>query len=339
MKKMLPLLCLAFAVLFSSCNKEKFICKITYPYDGTTALANSDLTVTVEATDTKNTIVKISLTFDELFPIMEATAEPFTFLIPADKLIPGRHTIKAVAVNSKGERAEATATVYAAKNLNLPDESPDFVTFTNEQFPAGWSTYTWEIDNTVGFDDKYSLRAANRPALVFAQKTMEVPGYIEFYSKGEHIDLFIDNVLAQDNSSIQVGDWTKSTYFFEKGKHLFKWQAGEANTHIDAITFAASVLPVITTDYITYIHATTAISGGNIIHNGNSLIICRGVCWSTSQNPTTHDYKTENGTGTGSFKSYLGNLSPNTTYYLRAYAINWVGTSYGEQKSFKTLSE
>ena len=48
------------------------------------------------------------------------------------------------------------------------NESPDFVTFANEEFPTGWSTYTWETDNTMGHNDKYSLRSANYPALVFA---------------------------------------------------------------------------------------------------------------------------------------------------------------------------
>ncbi len=63
----------------------------------------------------------------------------------------------------------------------------------------------------------------------------------------------------------------------------------------------------------------------------------RGVCWSTSQNPTVSNSHTTNGSGTGSFTSNITGLTENTTYYVRAYATDSKGTSYGEQKSFTTL--
>jgi hypothetical protein len=65
----------------------------------------------------------------------------------------------------------------------------------------------------------------------------------------------------------------------------------------------------------------------------------RGVIWSTSPNPTISlPTKTTSGTGTGSFTSSLTGLSPLTTYYVRAYATNVVGTSYGQQITFVTPS-
>ena len=63
----------------------------------------------------------------------------------------------------------------------------------------------------------------------------------------------------------------------------------------------------------------------------------RGVCWSVNPNPTMEDKHTEDGTGVGQFVSNLPNLAINTTYYLRAYATNEVGTSYGEEVTFTTL--
>ncbi len=60
----------------------------------------------------------------------------------------------------------------------------------------------------------------------------------------------------------------------------------------------------------------------------------RGVCWSTSESPTTADSKTTDGTGTGEFTSSITGLTAGTTYYVRAYATNAVGTSYGSQVSF-----
>ena len=97
------------------------------------------------------------------------------------------------------------------------------------------------------------------------------------------------------------------------------------------------VLPTVTTNAVTNIKATTATCGGYVSSDGNSTVTSRGICWSTSQNPTINDNKTTDGSGTGSYTSNISNLTPNTTYYVRAYATNEKGTSYGEEKSFTTL--
>ncbi|WP_290835744.1 serine hydrolase [Flavobacterium sp.] len=98
-----------------------------------------------------------------------------------------------------------------------------------------------------------------------------------------------------------------------------------------------ATLPTLTTAAITSIETTTAISGGIISSDGASNVTSRGICWSTNTNPTTADTKTTNGTGTGTFVSNLTGLLPNTTYYVRAYATNSVGTAYGNQVSFSTF--
>ncbi len=95
--------------------------------------------------------------------------------------------------------------------------------------------------------------------------------------------------------------------------------------------------PTVTTAAITAITTTTATGGGNVTADGNSAVIARGVCWSTSEYPTTDSDTTKNGTGTGAFVSLLTGLTGNTTYYVRAYAINSFGKTYGEQITFKTL--
>jgi len=92
----------------------------------------------------------------------------------------------------------------------------------------------------------------------------------------------------------------------------------------------------LTTDNVTAITTTTAICGGNITYIGGANITDRGVCWSTSQPPTLSNQYTTNGSGSGTFTSNLIGLSPNTTYYVRAYAINNAGIAYGTQKSLTT---
>lgn len=68
--------------------------------------------------------------------------------------------------------------------------------------------------------------------------------------------------------------------------------------------------------------------------SGGSSVTARGVCWSTSHNPTVNDSHTSEGSGTGRFSSNISGLATGTTYYVRAYATNSVGTAYGEERSF-----
>lgn len=99
-----------------------------------------------------------------------------------------------------------------------------------------------------------------------------------------------------------------------------------------------STAPVLTTANITSITANGASTGGNITSDGGANITARGVVWSTSQNPTIAlTTKTVDGVGVGVFTSSISALTPNTTYYVRAYATNSMGTSYGNEITFTTI--
>ena len=97
-----------------------------------------------------------------------------------------------------------------------------------------------------------------------------------------------------------------------------------------------ALAPVITTAAVTNITGTQATCGGNITSDGGAEVTARGVCWSTSQNPTTSNSKTTDGTGIGTFISTITGLAANSIYYIRAYASNSSGTSYGNQVSLTT---
>ncbi len=92
----------------------------------------------------------------------------------------------------------------------------------------------------------------------------------------------------------------------------------------------------LTTTPVSSITGNSAISGGNITNDGDTVVTARGVCWNTSPNPTIADFKTTDGTGTGLFISNLTGLTENAVYYIRAYATNSVGTAYGNELSFTT---
>ena len=101
---------------------------------------------------------------------------------------------------------------------------------------------------------------------------------------------------------------------------------------------ASVIIPTLTTTTVTELTTTTAKSGGNITDNGGGAITARGICLSISANPTTSDITTADGAGTGIYESSLTDLTPGTTYYVRAYATNSAGTAYGNEVSFNTVA-
>lgn len=95
-------------------------------------------------------------------------------------------------------------------------------------------------------------------------------------------------------------------------------------------------LASVTTDAIGSANENSASGGGNVSADGGASVSARGLCWNTSGNPTISDAYSSDGSGTGTFSSSLSGLNSSTTYYVRAYATNQVGTAYGNQVSFTT---
>lgn len=132
-------------------------------------------------------------------------------------------------------------------------------------------------------------------------------------------------------SNLNLG--TKYYYYYEydNGVDVLK-------TDVNSFLAIIEGLPEVTTSEVTEIYTTTATCGGEVTNDGGLTVKARGVCWGKTPNPNLSDSHTTDGTGTGHFTSHLTELSKNTTYYVRAYATNDKGTSYGEQKMFTTLS-
>ena len=107
---------------------------------------------------------------------------------------------------------------------------------------------------------------------------------------------------------------------------------------VRSVSTPAPGLPIVITDTISNLTDTTAVGGGNVINDGGVPVNVRGICWDTIPYPTINKNNTVNGSGTGSFTSNISGLKHGTTYYVRAYATNSVGTAYGNEVSFTTIS-
>jgi len=97
-------------------------------------------------------------------------------------------------------------------------------------------------------------------------------------------------------------------------------------------------LPAVTTATVTDITKTSAVLGGNVTYDGGGEVTARGLVWGSAENPTLEDNVIDGGTGTGEFSADLAGLEIFTTYHVRAWATNSVGTTYGENTEFTTLA-
>ena len=135
-------------------------------------------------------------------------------------------------------------------------------------------------------------------------------------------------------SSSITGLTAKTTYYIRAYA-----TNGEGTGYGNEVNFTTlATVPSITTTAVSAIKTTTSTSGGNITSDGGAAVIARGVCWSISHDPTTAGNKTTDSNDAGSFTSNLSGLLANTTYYVRAYAINSAGTGYGDEVSFKSYA-
>ncbi|MGD0038002.1 MAG: pectinesterase family protein [Bacteroidota bacterium] len=105
---------------------------------------------------------------------------------------------------------------------------------------------------------------------------------------------------------------------------------------ITVTTYAAVVVPTVTTNTVSSIGVSTALSGGKIIDWGGAAITVKGLCWGTSANPTLANSYTNDGTDITAFTRSMSGLSAATLYHVRAYATNSAGTGFGGDSTFTT---
>ncbi len=103
-------------------------------------------------------------------------------------------------------------------------------------------------------------------------------------------------------------------------------------------TIILTTRPEVITSEPTQISMFSAMVGGEVLKDNGYDVTTRGICYSTTENPTINDSKVERGKNIGSFTCELTGLTPQTVYYARAFATNANGTAYGQQVTFTTKS-
>ncbi len=117
-----------------------------------------------------------------------------------------------------------------------------------------------------------------------------------------------------------------------------KWNASSSSWEISSGSNSANNAFEVITSLVDYYSNNSASSGGEVVADGGSSVIARGVVWDTSPDPMIDGSKTTDGTGSGTFTSEFTNLLDSTKYYYRAYATNSNRTVYGTTYSFQTMS-
>jgi hypothetical protein len=150
---------------------------------------------------------------------------------------------------------------------------------------------------------------------------------------------FANNIYWSSTEFSNGGAWAQS--FGNGGQYGNGKYEGYAVRAVRAFSFTTAnhpALPTITTTEVSSINNTSASSGGAVTCDGGAALSAWGVCWSTSANPTLANNFLQNNGISGFFSSALSGLTQNTTYYVRAYATNSVGTAYGNEVSFTSAN-
>ena len=180
--------------------------------------------------------------------------------------------------------------------------------------------------------------------------TMQTYGFTHLYMKlwdSTRTTLIAQDVTAITNPYISLTLSASTVYYLEvyyqgdvgTGAYLIRvMDPSGTTTTTTTTTTVAPTAPTVSTQAVTNISYTTATGNGTLISDGNSSITHIGICWSTSHTPTTADSTAEFvGSFSTTYSVNMISLSPFTTYYVRAYATNGVGTSYGSAVSFSTV--
>ena len=311
MKKSLIILLALILSFFTACEKKENqlpTCAITYPNNEDVFEQGDTINISVEANDNDGSIVEINYNIDDI-KVFSSSSFPYGYSWNTLDETIGNHIIKVTAKDNDGGSKTDECTISILENATVITIEASSITH-NSAISGGNITYdggTSIIENGVCWNTSQNPTLSN-----------------EHTTDGSDSGAFTSSMLGL----------TKNTAYYVRA-----YATNSIGTSYGSeVTFTTLTTPAITTTAISAITENSTESGGNVTDNGGTTVTARGVCWSTSQNPTSSDNKTTNGNGIGSFTSSLTELSSGTIYYLRAYATNSAGSGYGQQVILNTYS-
>ncbi len=161
---------------------------------------------------------------------------------------------------------------------------------------------------------------------------------VEMTKKDTFFELTLNDLLSDTLYCYYYELFSKSGNAYLSEQKTFRTQAFDTPEPPGPPTPPGAELPTVITGEVTGITAHSASCSGEVTSEGGAEVTERGICWSTNENPTSGDNHIATGSGIGAFTAVMENLEANITYHVRAYAINEVGTVYGLDKEFVTLS-
>ena len=274
--------------------------------------------------------------------------------------ISGNYVI--VGADSEDEDASGQNTLTSAGSAYI--FSPDGIIYSSNRgcagnnnasvditgFSAGTSPYSYSWSNGQTGPSATALTTGTYVLTVTDANTVD---FIYPFTTYEAAALTVTTMLVNScyglsDGSIDVttsGATTPYSYSWSNSATTEDISGLSANTYaftvtagvcssISSYTVTEPSVPIVNTKPITITTSTEAQSGGDVTCEGISSVTDKGVCWSTTGNPTIGNYSTNEGSGPVGYISFIDELSPGTTYYVRAYATNSAGTSYGNEETF-----
>ena len=183
----------------------------------------------------------------------------------------------------------------------------------------------------------------------YSENSVRITSAYSYPTKLEYVNAYVSKNNYFDNANAIAAEITNSNFIVNftdlstDTKYYYKYEYSNGVNVVKSdvksftIDLSSITLPTVTTNAATNITTTTATSGGVIINDGGFEILEKGICWSTSHNPTISSNHIASDDDGNSFTIVMTELTPNTTYYVRAYATNETGINYGSEKTFKTL--
>ena len=222
--------------------------------------------------------------------------------------------VRAFATNSEGTSFGDVITVRTVEHPMLPTVTTDEVSdITLNSAVCGGNVLS---DGFAEITERGICYATHEEPTVFDYK---VPG-------GTGLGLFQCRMSGLE---------TLTTYYVRAYARNSEGYA--YGNEVTFVTADETFLPEVITHEVTDFNHFYAVGVGEVVSNGGLEIIERGICWSTSPNPTTTQNKLTAGTGMGEYSCRMMCLFGNTTYYVRAFAANEAGMKYGNEVTFTTL--